>query len=78
MKFHDFLQVFICQFLGWRHVYIYQIWTLEKVIFYGALTSKPLEAKDLEGCILCLHMFSSQSLTFFKEKMLLKMLIRSV
>ena len=78
MKFHDFLQVFICQFLGWCHVYINQIWTLEKVIYYGALISKSLEDWGTEYCTLCLHMFSSQSHTFFKEKMLLKMLIRSV
>ena len=31
-----------------------------KVIYKGVLTTKPLENRNLEGLILCLHMLSSQ------------------
>ena len=31
-----------------------------RVFYQRVLTTKPLDEKDLKGCILCLNMFSSQ------------------
>ena len=36
-----------------------EVYDLSRVIYYRVLTTKPLEDRDLEGCILCLRMFSS-------------------